>query len=155
MKFAGTLSVICPTGKVEVIHGDRMMNSFIQIFDKSGSTRTKATGILLEEYQKSVREGNEVDSDGRNMLIFDLNRDLDNQPIKNIPNFEQLKNVKLTYKEILEELGNDEIAKSEIKDTIAIAKKGMSFDDVLSTVNPIFTPKEIQQIKTALNGKNL
>lgn len=78
MKFAGTLSVICPTGKIEVIHGDRMMNSFVQIFDKSGATRTKATGILLEEYQKSVREGNEVDSDGRNMLIFDLNRDLIN-----------------------------------------------------------------------------
>jgi metal-responsive CopG/Arc/MetJ family transcriptional regulator len=76
MKFAGTLSVICPTDRIEKIHGDRLLNSFTQVFDeKTGSTRTKLTEDSIREYQQSVREGKEIDSDGRNMLVYDFNRD--------------------------------------------------------------------------------
>ena len=75
MKFAGTLSVICPTDPVERIYGDRMLNSFTQIATEDGSTRTALGADNLAAYQTSVREGNEVDSDGRNMLIFDSVRD--------------------------------------------------------------------------------
>ena len=80
MKFAGTLSVICPTDRVEKIHGDRMLNSFTEVFDENGSTRTNAENVNMTSYQKSVRDGNEVDSDGRNMLIFDISRDLYSLP---------------------------------------------------------------------------
>jgi hypothetical protein len=80
MKFAGTLSVICPTDRVEKIHGDRLLNSFTEVFDKTGSTRTNAERVNMTAYQKSVRDGNEVDSDGRNMLIFDISRDIYSLP---------------------------------------------------------------------------
>jgi hypothetical protein len=77
MKFAGTLSVICPTDRIEKIYGDRLLNSFTQIFDETtGSTRTKLTEDSMREYQQSVRNGNEVDSDGRNMLVYDIKRDV-------------------------------------------------------------------------------
>ena len=81
MKFAGTLSVICPTDRIEKIHGDRLLNSFTQIFDENtGSTRTKLTEDSMREYQQSVRNGNEVDSNGRNMLVYDTKRDGINFP---------------------------------------------------------------------------
>ena len=84
MKFAGTLSVICPTDRIEKIHGDRLLNSFTQIFDeKTGSTRTKLTEDSIREYQQSVRDGKEVDSDGRNMLVYDTKRDTINFPPQN------------------------------------------------------------------------
>ncbi|MBO5130849.1 MAG: hypothetical protein J6B61_01175 [Romboutsia sp.] len=75
MKFAGTLSVICPTDGVEKIYGDRMLNSFTKIFDENGSTRTELSEDSLRAYQESVAAGNEVDSDGHNMLVLDLSRD--------------------------------------------------------------------------------
>lgn len=88
MKFAGILSVICPTEGVEKIYGDRMLNSFTKIFDENGSTRTELSEDSLRAYQESVAAGNEVDSDGHNMLILDLARDsaeatgLDNEQSK-------------------------------------------------------------------------
>ena len=82
MKFAGTLSVICPTDRVEKIYGDRLLDSFTKVFDENESTRTKLTTTNMLEYQNSVREGNEVDADGRNMLIFDLTRDAIDVPRK-------------------------------------------------------------------------
>lgn len=75
MKFAGTLSVICPTDGVEKIYGDRMLNSFTKIFDENGSTRTELSEDSLRAYQESVAAGNEVDSDGHNMLVYDSIRD--------------------------------------------------------------------------------
>ena len=74
MKFAGTLSVICPTDGVEKIYGDRLLNSFTQIYDSEGSTRTALSEDALINYQNSVKDGNEVDSDGRNMLVYDISR---------------------------------------------------------------------------------
>ena len=76
MKFSGILSVICPADKAEQLQGDRTLNSFTKIYNEDGSTRTSLSQDNLEEYQKSVEAGNEVDSDGRNMLIFDEIRDL-------------------------------------------------------------------------------
>ena len=66
--------------------------------------------------------------------------------------FTQIKNV---HNELIADLGGDEIAESEVRDTVQVAKKGISFDEALSTVNPIFTQEEIAQIKQGLNGKNL
>ena len=80
MKFAGTLSVICPTGSVEKRYGDRCLSSFAEVVDKSGSTRTSMTEDNLKAYQKSVIEGKEIDSDGNNMLVYDLTRDLPQSP---------------------------------------------------------------------------
>ena len=75
MKFAGVLSVICPTDPIERIYGDRMLNSFTKVANDDGSTRTALGEDALAFYQESVRDGNEVDSDGKNMLIFDSVRD--------------------------------------------------------------------------------
>lgn len=60
-----------------------------------------------------------------------------------------------THNETLQVLGgvSDEIANSEMKDAIKIAKEGITFESALSTVNPIFNNTEIQQIK--LNGASL
>lgn len=62
-----------------------------------------------------------------------------------------------TRTETLEVLGgvDDPIANSEFSDAIKVAKKGISFDEAIKGVNPIFTDIEITQIKQALNGKNL
>lgn len=75
MKFAGTLSVICPTERVEKLYGDKLLSSFTPAVDGSGSTRTPITTNSLSQYQQSVIAGNETDSDGDNMLIFDSSRD--------------------------------------------------------------------------------
>lgn len=82
MKFDGTLSVICPTDGVEKFHGDRMLNTFTDVVDASGSTRTTLTEDALDAYQASVKAGQEFDSDGRNMLVFDLGRDMIKFPSK-------------------------------------------------------------------------
>ena len=87
MKFAGTLSVICPTDRIEKIYGDRLLNSFTQIFDeKTGSTRTKLTKNNIIEYQQSVRDGKEIDSDGRNMLVYDTTRDIQRNVLSQVSN---------------------------------------------------------------------
>ena len=80
MKFAGSLSVICPTERVEKIYGEHLLTSFTKVFDENGSTRTASTDEALNTYQDSVRTGNEVDSSGNNLLVFDLERDLTNFP---------------------------------------------------------------------------
>ena len=58
-----------------------------------------------------------------------------------------------THDKLLDDLGGDAIASSEIQDAVAIAKQGISFDEALSTVNPVFTPEEQAQIKKASGGK--
>ena len=65
--------------------------------------------------------------------------------------------VQQTHNETLQVLGgvSDQIANSEMKDAIKVAKEGITFESVLSTVNPVFNNTEIQQIKQALNGKPL
>ena len=55
-----------------------------------------------------------------------------------------------TNNAIKQVLGNDEHADSEIKSAVSTAKKGISFTDTLSTVNPVFTQAEIAQIKQAI-----
>lgn len=110
MKFAGTLSVICPTDRIEKIYGDRLLNSFTQIFDETtGSTRTKLTDDSIREYQQSVREGKEVDSDGRNMLVYDIKRDgIDfppQQPNETVDAYEQRIKL-LTKRNILSQVSN-------------------------------------------------
>lgn len=76
MNFAGTLSVICPAGPMEQLYGDHTLDYFNQLYDKTtGSTRTTLPDLNLELYQQNVRDGNEIDSDGHNMLVFDLTRD--------------------------------------------------------------------------------
>ena len=77
MKFAGSLSVICPAGRTEKLYGDRLFNSFTKIYDSENkSSRTDTNNVALKKYQQSVKEGNEVDSDGNNMLVFDSIRDV-------------------------------------------------------------------------------
>ena len=65
--------------------------------------------------------------------------------------------VRNTHNETLEVLGGvgDAVAESEMSDAIAVAKKGISFEEALSEVTTVFTQEEIAQIKTALNGKPL
>lgn len=65
--------------------------------------------------------------------------------------------VEQTHNETLEVLGGvtDPNANSEMKDAVEVAQKGITFESALSTVNPIFTQEEIDQIKQGLNGKNL
>ena len=67
----------------------------------------------------------------------------------------ELKEATKVHNETLEVLGgkNDNVAKSELADAVAVAKKGISFEQALSTVNPIFTPSEIAQIKKAYGNK--
>lgn len=85
MKFAGSLSVICPTDPIEKIYGDRLLSSFTKVYDNSGNTRTSLEETNMETYQQSVRDGKETDSDNVNMLIFDLFRDIDDE-LKANPN---------------------------------------------------------------------
>ena len=73
MDFAGVLAVICPTDPIEKLYGDKLLSSFARITDDNGNTRTSLPDTELANYQQSVAEGNEVDSDGNNMLIFDSN----------------------------------------------------------------------------------
>lgn len=87
MRFSGSLSVICPTEKVESLRGDRLFSSFTKIYNENGqkgkpATRTTRSDINLQNYQKSVYDGNEVDSDGKNMLVFDISRDMITFPKK-------------------------------------------------------------------------
>jgi hypothetical protein len=42
-----------------------------------------------------------------------------------------------------------------VRDAVKVAKEGITFESALSTVNPVFTPTEIAQIKQGLNGRNL
>jgi hypothetical protein len=71
MKFPGSLSIICPTDPMIKLYGDRTLSSFEKILDKNGSTKTYSSEYNLQLYQESVRNGNEVDADGKNMLILD------------------------------------------------------------------------------------
>ena len=82
MKFPGSLSVICPTEGFEKIHGEFTLNSFVPALDASGNTRTPIAELRLENYQKSVQSGNEVDSEGNNLLIFDSTRDTYTPPVQ-------------------------------------------------------------------------
>lgn len=65
--------------------------------------------------------------------------------------------VQQAHTETLQVLGgvSDPIAQSQVRDAVKVAKEGITFESALSTVNPVFTPTEIAQIKQALNGKNL
>ena len=63
--------------------------------------------------------------------------------------------VESANKELLEVLGNDSNAQSEIKDVVKTVKKGISFEETLKGVDSIFTKEEIEQIKQGLNGKRL
>lgn len=56
-----------------------------------------------------------------------------------------------TNQQVVNILGNDEVAKQQVKDAVSVAKTGLSLDEV----TPIFSPDEIAQIKQALNGKPL
>ena len=58
-----------------------------------------------------------------------------------------------TYQALFGDLGGDEIAENEIRETMEVAKRGISFEEALSYVNPIFTPEEQAQIKEASGGK--
>lgn len=80
MKFPGSLSVICPTEGVEKMYGDRSLSSFTPVITKDGSTRTPILDTAIEQYQESVIQGNETDSNGRNLLVFDTTRDVYNPP---------------------------------------------------------------------------
>lgn len=71
MKFPGSLSIICPTDPMIKLYGDRTLSSFEKILDENGSTKTYSAEYNLDLYQESVRNGNEVDADGKNMLILD------------------------------------------------------------------------------------
>lgn len=75
MKFAGSLSVICPTEKIEARYGDRSLDSFSGLYNEDGSTRTSNTKEALKAYQQSVINGSETDSEGRNLLVYDSSRD--------------------------------------------------------------------------------
>lgn len=94
MKFAGSLSVICPTDPIERIYGDRLLSSFTKVTNDDGSTRTQLSETALQEYQNSVANGNEVDSDNMNMLIFDLMRDVEAE-IENNPNLSEEEIIKI------------------------------------------------------------
>ena len=80
MKFPGSLSVICPTEGIEKRYGDRSLDSFAPITTKEGSTRTPILEAELAKYQQSVIEGKEIDSNGRNLLVYDTTRDVYNPP---------------------------------------------------------------------------
>ena len=109
MNFAGTLSVICPAGKMEQIYGERTLNSFNPVVNQDGSTRTTTQEANFKSYQESVKNGNEVDSDGRNMLVYDSTRDIDPSDIdvtEEPENWEVLDSVhKMTVSTLLQENG--------------------------------------------------
>ena len=65
--------------------------------------------------------------------------------------------VQQAHTETLQVLGgvSDPIAQSQVRDAVKVAKEGITFESALSTVNPVFTPTEIAQIKQGLNGRNL
>ena len=82
VKFPGSLSIICPTDPMIKLHGDRTFSSFESITNIDGSTRTESADASLLSYQKRVKAGQETDSDGNNMLVFDLSRDLIKLPVQ-------------------------------------------------------------------------
>ena len=82
MKFPGSLSVICPTEGIEKMYGDRSLSSFAPAITKEGSTRTPVLDTAINQYQQSVIEGKETDSNGRNLLIFDTTRDVYSPPLQ-------------------------------------------------------------------------
>ena len=89
------------------------------------------------------------DTDSKRIKILELA----NHKFNNL-NKEYRNKVK-DYNEGTNILGNDFRTKSEIKQAISFAKKGISFEESLSYITPIFDAKEIETIKTALNGKPL
>jgi hypothetical protein len=80
VRFPGSLSIICPTDPMIQLHGDRTFSSFESIANEDGSTRTNPADVELANYQERVKEGYETDDKGRNMLVFDLKRDVVSPP---------------------------------------------------------------------------
>lgn len=76
VKLSGSLSIICPTDPLIKFYGDRTLSSFETITTPDGSTKTLNAEDSLIIYQNNVREGKEVDSNGKNMLVFDISRDI-------------------------------------------------------------------------------
>lgn len=62
---------------------------------------------------------------------------------------------KTINEELKKELGDSPQAESEIQDTVAVVKKGKSFEELLAEQPAFFSKEEIEQIKQALNGKKL
>lgn len=60
------------------------------------------------------------------------------------------KSVQEAHKDVLNTLGNDEQAQTEIQSTLKTAVMGIALEKALDAVNPIFTKKEQEQIKKAL-----
>ena len=60
-----------------------------------------------------------------------------------------------THTTLEQDLGGGKEAKTEIKDAVMVAKKGMSFEEALAGQETFFTKEEQDQIKQGLNGKNL
>lgn len=85
MKFSGSLAIICPSDTIEYLNGDKLFSSFSKISNEDGSTRVIPADVELERYQMSVKEGNEVDYQGNNLLIFNDTRDLNAIPKSELP----------------------------------------------------------------------
>lgn len=66
---------------------------------------------------------------------------------------EDIEEAEIQHDELQLELGQN--GEQEIKDEVKLIKKGISFSEALSTVNPVFTEQEIAQIRQSLGGKNL
>lgn len=135
MKFPGSLSVICPTDRVEKIYGDRLLSSFTKVFDESGNTRTPLEETNIDTYQQSVRNGNEVDSDGVNMLVFDFARDIE-EKLKITPN-----------------LSEDEIIKYKLSQAAELKTQHnyvIEFGDGTSEEVTINTPEDYYRVKNLL-----
>lgn len=66
-----------------------------------------------------------------------------------------LNGVKETHTALEKDLGGDDNAKKEIKDTVKVAKKGLTFEEAIKGQESFFTKEEQDEIKKGLNGKNL
>lgn len=128
------------TGKYDTImfpSGDGLFNTSISNITKQRTPQLyQALGEILHEF-------------GFDSLVP---TDVQAASIEEQKKYEKAKE---THEETLEVLGRGENAEAEVKDTMKSVVRGISFEEALGKVQSVFSEEEINQIKTALNGKKL
>ena len=106
----------------------------------------------------SVTTGNEMqwrEENGDRKEIIRLAETKFKELTKNSTSNSILNEVKETHTALEKDLGGDDNAKKEIKDTVKVAKKGLAFEEAVKGQESFFTKEEQDEIKKGLNGKNL
>lgn len=147
MKFAGSLSVICPTDPIEQLYGDFMLSSFAKVVNEDGSTRTISEQEQLDIYQNEVIKGTAVDSEGRNLKIYDADRDVAMLPDREAEDSDEIYNAKI-------EAANNRFKLSKVAELKTQHNYIIEFDDGSTESVSINVPPTYYRIKDlVVNGK--